>query len=73
MIEQDKTGDGLNKTRIAAQRSVKKSDWPIEGLMNGITVKSGEGMLLTFESSDLLKGNEICSRREVKRGLHSRN
>jgi len=23
--------------------------------MNGITVKSGEGMLLTFENSDLLK------------------
>jgi len=55
MIEQDKTGEWTDKTRIAAQRSVKKAIDLIEGLMNGITVKSGEGMLLTFESSDLLK------------------
>ncbi|AFU70535.1 two-component sensor histidine kinase [Psychroflexus torquis ATCC 700755] len=55
MMKQDKTGEWTNKTRIAAQRSVKKAINLIEGLMNGITVKSGEGMLLTFESSDLLK------------------
>ncbi len=55
MMQQDKTGEWTDKTRIAAQRSVKKAIYLIEGLMNGITVKSGEGMLLTFESSDLLK------------------
>ena len=55
MMEQDKTGEWTDKTRIAAQRSVKKAIELIEGLMNGIKVKSGEGMLLTFESSDLLK------------------
>jgi signal transduction histidine kinase len=55
MMKQDKTGEWIDKSRIAAQRSVKKAIDLIEGLMNGITVKSGEGMLLTFESSDLLK------------------
>jgi hypothetical protein len=55
MMEQDTTGEWTDKTRIAAQRSVKKAINLIEGLMNGITVKSGEGMLLTFENSDLLK------------------
>jgi|AntRauTorckE5430_2_1112549.scaffolds.fasta_scaffold00481_1 signal transduction histidine kinase len=55
MMKQDKTGEWTDKTRIAAQRSVKKAINLIEGLMNGITVKSGEGMLLTFENSDLLK------------------
>jgi len=55
MMEQDKTGEWTDKTRIAAYRSVKKAIDLIEGLMNGITVKSGEGMLLTFENSDLLK------------------
>ena len=55
MMKQDKTGEWTDKSRIAAQRSVKKAINLIEGLMNGITVKSGEGMLLTFESSDLLK------------------
>jgi len=55
MMKQDKTGEWNDKSRIAAQRSVKKAINLIEGLMNGITIKSGEGMLLTFESSDLLK------------------
>jgi len=55
MMKQDKTGEWTDKSRIAAQRSVKKAIDLIEGLMNGITVKSGEGMLLTFESSDLIK------------------
>jgi hypothetical protein len=55
MMKQDKTGKWIDKSRIAAQRSVKKAINLIEGLMNGITVKSGEGMLLTFESSDLIK------------------
>lgn len=55
MMKQDKTGEWTDKSRIAAQRSVKKAINLIEGLMNGITVKSGEGMLLTFESLDLLK------------------
>jgi hypothetical protein len=55
MMEQDKTGKWAEKTRKAAQRSVKKAISLIEGLMNGITVKAGEGMMLHFESVDLIK------------------
>lgn len=55
MMERDKTGKWVAKTRITAQRSVKKAIDLIEGLMNGITVKAGEGMLLNFEKADILK------------------
>ncbi|MGB3343234.1 MAG: HAMP domain-containing sensor histidine kinase [Aequorivita sp.] len=54
MMEQDKTGEWAEKTRVSAQRSVKKAIDLIEGLMNGITVRAGEGMLLNFEKIDLL-------------------
>lgn len=59
MMEQDKTGEWTVKTRIAAQRSVKKAIDLIEELMNGITVKAGEGMMLHFEDTDLF--NDIKS------------
>ncbi|CAM3385774.1 sensor histidine kinase [Aequorivita lipolytica] len=55
MMEQDKTGKWAEKTRIAAQRGVKKAISLIEGLMDGITIKAGEGMMLNFENTDLLK------------------
>ncbi|WP_231367536.1 hypothetical protein [Gillisia sp. JM1] len=55
MMEQDKTGKWAEKTRIAAQRGVKKALCLIEGLMDGITIKAGEGMMLNFENTDLLK------------------
>jgi len=55
MMEQDKTGEWAEKTRIAAQRGVKKAINLIEGLMNGITIKAGEGMMLNFENTDILK------------------
>lgn len=56
MMEQDKTGKWAEKTRISAQRGVKKAISLIEGLMDGITIKAGEGMMLNFENTDLLKG-----------------
>ena len=60
MIEQDKTGKWTERARISAQRSVKKAINLIEGLMNGIAVKAGEGMLLHFRETDLLKEiNEV--------------
>jgi signal transduction histidine kinase len=55
MMEQDKTGKWAKKTRIAAQRGVKKAISLIEGLMDGITIQAGEGMMLNFENTDLLK------------------
>lgn len=55
MMEQDKTGKWAEKTRIAAQRGLKKAISLIEGFMDGITVKAGEGMMLNFENTDLLK------------------
>lgn len=55
MMEQDKTGKWAEKARIAAQRSLKKAISLIEGLMDGITIKAGEGMMLNFENTDLLK------------------
>jgi len=55
MMEQDKTGKWAEKTRIAAQRGLKKAISLIEGLMDGITIKAGEGMMLNFENTDLLK------------------
>ena len=55
MMEQDKTGKWAEKTRIAAQRGLKKAISLIEGLMDGITIKSGEGIMLNFENTDLLK------------------
>ncbi len=55
MMEQDKTGKWTEKTRKTAQRSVKKAIDLIEELMNGITVKAGEGMMLHFENTDLMK------------------
>lgn len=54
MMEQDKTGKWTEKTRKAAQQSVMKAINLIEELMNGITVKAGEGMMLHFESIDLI-------------------
>ena len=62
MMEQDKTGKWTEKARISAKRSVKKAINLIEGLMNGIAVKAGEGMLLHFHETDLLKEiNEVFS------------
>ncbi|MBK5212827.1 MAG: HAMP domain-containing histidine kinase [Flavobacteriaceae bacterium] len=55
MMEQDKTGKWTEKTRKMAQSSVKKAIDLIEGLMNGISVKAGEGMMLYFEETDLIK------------------
>lgn len=54
MMEQDKTGKWTEKARMSAKRSVKKAINLIEGLMNGIAVKAGEGMLLHFEETNLL-------------------
>lgn len=54
MMEQDKTGKWAERTRATAQRSVKKAIDLIEGLMNGITVRAGEGMMLDFEESDIV-------------------
>lgn len=53
MMEQDKTGKWTDKARISAQRSVKKAIDLVEGLMNGVAVKAGEGMMLHFEETDL--------------------
>lgn len=55
MIRQDKSGKWTEKMLVAADRSVRKALGLIEGLMNGITVKAGEGMLLDFEEIDVLK------------------
>lgn len=54
MIEQEKKGKILGKMSGAAERSVRKAISLIEGLMNGITVKTGEGMMLDFENKNLM-------------------
>lgn len=69
MMEQDKTGKWTDKTRIAAQRSVKKAIDLIEGLMNGITVKAGEGMMLHFEDTDLF--NDIKWVHSESKGVYT--
>ncbi|MAQ76566.1 MAG: two-component sensor histidine kinase [Aquimarina sp.] len=58
MIEQDKSGNYTEKAGIAAKKSVEKALNLIEGLMNGITVKAGEGMMLSFSKTDILKDIE---------------
>jgi len=55
MVQQDKEGEWTEKMLEAAQRSVRKALNLIEELMNGITVKAGEGMMFNFEHTDLIK------------------
>ncbi|MFL1896428.1 sensor histidine kinase [Aquimarina sp. 2-A2] len=42
------------RMRNAAERSVRKAVSLIEGLMDGITVKAGEGMMLNFEEHNII-------------------
>ena len=58
MMEQDKSGNYTEKAGIAAKKSVAKALNLIEGLMNGITVRAGEGMMLSFSKTDILKDIE---------------
>lgn len=52
----DADNDNLKeKMHAAVQRSIKKALSLTEGLMNGITVKAGEGMMLDFEEKDILQ------------------
>ena len=67
MIEQDKSGKWTERALMSAKRSVKKAINLIEGLMNGIAVKAGEGMLFHFEETDLLIDIQgvYCESKEV--------
>ena len=54
MIKDEDDKQWRNETLKAAQRNLKKALGLIEGLMDGITVKAGEGMMLHFEKADIL-------------------
>lgn len=54
MIEYEEDEEWVGKMLQAAKRSVKKATSLIEGLMNGITVRAGEGMMFDFEDRDVL-------------------
>ena len=54
LVERDKVSDRTEKMFSIAQRSVRKAISLIEGLMDGITVKAGEGMMLHFEEKELI-------------------
>lgn len=55
MMEEDKDGMWGEKMLAASRRSVDRALGLVEGLLDGITVKSGEGMMLDFENVDILK------------------
>ena len=54
MMEDEDDDQWKDKLLSASIRSVHKALSLIEGLMDGIAVKAGEGMLMTFEEVDLL-------------------
>ena len=54
MMGEDKTGKWFVKSHSAAQKSVNKALELISGLMDGISVKAGEGMMFNFEMTDIL-------------------
>jgi len=55
LIKSDLEGKWSEKIRSSGEQNVRKALSLIEGLMNGITVKAGEGMMLDFEETDLLE------------------
>lgn len=55
MMEEDKDDQWGDKMLTASKRSVDRALGLIEGLLDSITVKSGEGMMLDFENVDILK------------------
>jgi signal transduction histidine kinase len=55
MIKKDKSGKWGERMREAAERSVRKAISLVEELMNGITVKAGEGMMFNFEEKNISK------------------
>ena len=54
MFEKEDDEEWSEKLLKAAQRSVRKALGLIEGLMDGITVRAGQGIMLNFEESDIL-------------------
>lgn len=54
MLKEDEDKDSADKMINAAQRSLGKAINLIEGLMNGITIKAGEGMMFDFEERNIL-------------------
>lgn len=54
MIQDEEDKQWRDETLRAARRNLKKALGLIEGLMDGITVKAGEGMMLHFENVDVL-------------------
>lgn len=55
MMEEDDDEEWKDKMLIASKRSVDRALVLIENLMDGITVKAGEGMMMNFEHVDILK------------------
>ncbi len=58
LIKSDLEGKWSEKIRSSGEQNVRKALSLIEGLMNGITVKAGEGMMLDFEETNLLEDIE---------------
>ena len=54
MFEDEEDEEWKAKMLVSAKRSLKKAIGLIEGLMDGITVKAGEGMLMNFEKIDII-------------------
>lgn len=55
MLELDDTQEWRSQMEGAAVRSVRKAISLVEGLMNGITVRAGEGMLLNFDNHNIVE------------------
>ncbi len=55
MVQENEDGEENDKMIKAVKRSVNRALSLIEGLMNGITVKAGQGMLLHFEEKDIIE------------------
>ncbi len=55
MLELDDSPEWKSQMEAAAGRSVRKAMSLIEDLMNGITVRAGEGMLLSFDHHNIIE------------------
>ncbi|WAC02173.1 hypothetical protein N7U66_20775 [Lacinutrix neustonica] len=55
MMDKDEDQEWNDNLILASKRSVSKGLNLLEGLMDGITIKAGEGILLNFEAGDVLE------------------
>ena len=55
MLKKDSEPEWFNRMKKAAERSVKKSLNLIEGLLDGISVKAGQGIMMDFTQADINK------------------